>query len=152
MFRTANTAQVFEHAADFFQATSSERQRRKKLQWRKFWQSTQEVVVRTRAIQQGHAKSQFRSKGKLLKPRRDIVSRSKSSTLLRATLHTSQICRQPTAYGFCCFGKSFSSFMASVASTTTIGSQSAARRAQSYSTTARPSGGVRNSHNQQHCA
>jgi hypothetical protein len=63
-----------------------------------------------------------------------------------------RIFRQPTAYSFCCFGKSFLSFLTSVASTTIAGSQSAARRAQSYSATARPSGGVRNSHNQQQCA
>jgi hypothetical protein len=46
-------------------------------------------VARTRATQQGHARSQFRSRRKLLKPRRDRVSRSKSSTLLRVILHTS---------------------------------------------------------------
>jgi hypothetical protein len=46
-------------------------------------------VVRTRATQQGHARSQFRNKEKLLKPRHGRVSRSKSSTLLRAILHTS---------------------------------------------------------------
>jgi hypothetical protein len=51
---------------------------------------TASFVARTRAILQGHARSQFRSKRKLLKPRRGRVSRSKSSTLLRATLHTSQ--------------------------------------------------------------
>jgi hypothetical protein len=47
-------------------------------------------VARTKATQQGHARSQFRSKRKLLKPRRGRVSRSKSSTLLRVILHTSQ--------------------------------------------------------------
>ena len=51
--------------------------------------SNASFVARTRAIQQGHARSQFRSKRKLLKPRRDRVRRSKSSTLLHATLHTS---------------------------------------------------------------
>jgi hypothetical protein len=47
-------------------------------------------VARTRATQQGHARSRFRRKRKLLKPRRDRVSRSKSFTLLRVILHTSQ--------------------------------------------------------------
>jgi hypothetical protein len=47
-------------------------------------------VARTRATQQGHAKSQFRSRRKLPKLRCDRVSRSKSSTLLRVTPHTSQ--------------------------------------------------------------
>jgi hypothetical protein len=51
---------------------------------------TTSFVVRTRAIQQGHARSLFRSKRKLLKLRRGRVSRSNSSTLLCATLHTSQ--------------------------------------------------------------
>jgi hypothetical protein len=50
---------------------------------------TASFVVRTRDIQQGHARSQFRSKRKLLKPRHDRVSRSKPSTMLRATPHTS---------------------------------------------------------------
>jgi hypothetical protein len=44
----------------------------------------------TRATQQGRARSQYRSKRKLLKPKRGKASRSKSSTLLRAILHTSQ--------------------------------------------------------------
>jgi hypothetical protein len=51
---------------------------------------TTSFVARTRAIQQGHVRSQFRSKRKLLKSRRSRVSRSKSSILLHATLHTSQ--------------------------------------------------------------
>jgi hypothetical protein len=51
---------------------------------------TASFVAKTRAIQQGHARSQFRRKRKLLKSRRGRVSRSKSSTLLRATVHTSQ--------------------------------------------------------------
>jgi hypothetical protein len=51
---------------------------------------TASFVARTRAIQQGHARSQFRSKMRLLKPRRGRVSRSKSSALLRVILHTSQ--------------------------------------------------------------
>jgi hypothetical protein len=44
------------------------------------------LVARTRATQQGHDRLQFRSRRKLLKLKRDRVSRSKSSTLLRATL------------------------------------------------------------------
>jgi hypothetical protein len=51
---------------------------------------TASFVARTRATQPGHARSQSRSKRKLLKPRHDRISRSKSSILLRATLHTSQ--------------------------------------------------------------
>jgi hypothetical protein len=47
-------------------------------------------VAKTKATQQGRARSQSRSKKILLKPRRDIVSRSKSSILLRVILHTSQ--------------------------------------------------------------
>jgi hypothetical protein len=47
-------------------------------------------VARTRATQQEHARLQFRSRRKLPKLRRDRVSRSKSSTLLRVISHTSQ--------------------------------------------------------------
>jgi hypothetical protein len=47
-------------------------------------------VVRTKATQQGHAMLPFRSRTKLLKLKRGRVSRSKSSTLLRAILLTSQ--------------------------------------------------------------
>jgi hypothetical protein len=43
-------------------------------------------VARTRATQQGHAMLPFRSRRKLLKLKRNRVSRSKSSTLLRAIL------------------------------------------------------------------
>jgi hypothetical protein len=43
-------------------------------------------VVRTRATQQGHAMLPFKSRRKLLKLKHDRVSRSKSSTLLRAIL------------------------------------------------------------------
>jgi hypothetical protein len=42
-------------------------------------------VARTRATQQEHVRSLFRSKRKLLKLRHGRVSRSKSSTLLRVT-------------------------------------------------------------------
>jgi hypothetical protein len=47
-------------------------------------------VARTRATQQGHARLPFKSRKKLLKLKRARVSRSKSSTLLRATLLMSQ--------------------------------------------------------------
>jgi hypothetical protein len=63
-----------------------------------------------------------------------------------------RIHRELVTYGFYRFGKSFPSFLASFATTTTAGSQLATRRAQSYSATARPSGGVRSLHSQQHCA
>jgi hypothetical protein len=46
-------------------------------------------VARTRVTQQGHARSQFRSRRKLPKLRRGRVSRSKSSTLLCVTPHMS---------------------------------------------------------------
>jgi hypothetical protein len=46
-------------------------------------------VARTRATQ-GHARSQFKSRRKLLKPKHDRVSRSMSFTLFRVTLHISQ--------------------------------------------------------------
>jgi hypothetical protein len=52
--------------------------------------------------------------------------------------------QQPTA--------SIASASHSRATTSTAGPQSVARRAQSYSATARPSGGVRISHSQQQCA
>jgi hypothetical protein len=51
---------------------------------------TASSVARTRVTQQGYARSQFRSKRKLLKLRCGRISRSKSFILLRATLHTSQ--------------------------------------------------------------
>jgi hypothetical protein len=61
--------------------------------WRAIWQPTQKnvlpFVVRTRATQQEHARSQFRSRRKMPKLRRGRVSRSKSSKLLRVTPHTS---------------------------------------------------------------
>jgi hypothetical protein len=43
-------------------------------------------VVKIRATPQEHAKSQFRSKRRLPKPRRGIISRSRSYILLHATL------------------------------------------------------------------
>jgi hypothetical protein len=43
-------------------------------------------VVKTRATPQEHAKSQFRSKKRLLKLKRDRISRRRSYILLRATL------------------------------------------------------------------
>jgi hypothetical protein len=63
-----------------------------------------------------------------------------------------RIRRQSITYDFYCFGKPFSSFVASVATTTTVGPQSAAIRVQPYLATTRPSGGVQSSHSQQHCA
>jgi hypothetical protein len=47
------------------------------------------LVVRTRVTQQGRARSRSRNKRKLLKLRRGRISRSRSSILLRATLHRS---------------------------------------------------------------
>jgi hypothetical protein len=43
-------------------------------------------VVKTRATLQEHARSPFRSRRRLLKQRRDRISRSRSHILLRATL------------------------------------------------------------------
>jgi hypothetical protein len=47
-------------------------------------------VAKTRVTQQGRAKSRSKSKRKSLKLRHDKISRSRSSILLRATLHTSR--------------------------------------------------------------
>jgi hypothetical protein len=47
-------------------------------------------AARTRATQQKHAKSQFRSRRKLLKLRHGRISRSRSSTLLHVIPHTTQ--------------------------------------------------------------
>jgi hypothetical protein len=47
-------------------------------------------VARRRDIQQGCAKSRSKSKRKLLKPRHDRMSQSRSCILLRATLHISR--------------------------------------------------------------
>jgi hypothetical protein len=47
-------------------------------------------MVRIRVTQWGHARTRSKSKRKLLKLRRGRISRSRSSILLRATLHTSQ--------------------------------------------------------------
>jgi hypothetical protein len=63
----------------------------------------------------------------------------------KQVLHSASCCspiypkirRQSTTYGFCCFGKPFPKFLAPVATTTTIDPQSTAKRAQSYSATAR---------------
>jgi hypothetical protein len=61
------------------------------------------------------------------------------------------VCRQPTAYDLCCFGKPFSSFLGPATTTTTastFGSKSTTRREMPRSATTRPSGGVRSSHSQ----
>jgi hypothetical protein len=47
-------------------------------------------VARTRAIQQGHVMLPFRSRRKLMKLKRGRISRSKSSTMLRAILRMSR--------------------------------------------------------------
>jgi hypothetical protein len=69
------------------------------------------------------------------------------------SLHT-RICGQPTC-SFCCFGKSFTSFLASASTATTIATYSypkpAARRAPAPPTAMRLQGGVRSSYSQQHC-
>jgi hypothetical protein len=46
-------------------------------------------VTRTRDTQRGRARSRSKSKRKLLKPRHNRISRSRSCILLRATLHIS---------------------------------------------------------------
>jgi hypothetical protein len=55
-------------------------------------------VARTRDTQRGRAKSRSKSKRKLLKPRHDRISRSRSYILLLATLHISEYVgnQQPT--------------------------------------------------------
>jgi hypothetical protein len=69
------------------------------------------------------------------------------------SLHT-RICGQSTC-SFCCFGKSFTSFLASAPTATTIATysypKSADRRAPARPTVARLQGGVRSSYSQQHC-
>jgi hypothetical protein len=69
------------------------------------------------------------------------------------SLHT-RICGKPT-YSFCCFGKSFTIFLASASTATTIATYSyskpAARRAPAPPTATRLQGGVRSSYSQQHC-
>jgi hypothetical protein len=56
-------------------------------------------MARTRVTQRGRARSRSKSKRKLLKPRHDRISRSKSSILFRATLYISEYVgnQQPTA-------------------------------------------------------
>jgi hypothetical protein len=60
-----------------------------------------------------------------------------------------------STYSFSCFGKSFTSFLASAPTATTIATYSypklAARRALARPTAARFQGGVRSSYSQQHC-
>jgi hypothetical protein len=108
-------------------------------------------VVRTRVTQQGRAKSRPEIE-------RNCRSQSKAEPaeagppycFVLLSVHP-RVRRQPTAYDFSCFDKSFLSFLVSISTTTTVGSQSAARRAPSCSATARPLGGVQSSHSQHHC-
>jgi hypothetical protein len=127
------------------------------LVWRKVQQSTQKVVLSFLWQGQGphnknmpghnsEAEGNCRSWG--------VAESAKASPphcFMLFPIHP-RIRRQSTTYDFCCFGKPFPNFLALVATTTTTDPQSITRRAQSYSAIARPSGGVRSSHNQQHCA
>jgi hypothetical protein len=94
-------------------------------------------VVKTRATPQEHAKSQFRSKRRLLKLRRGRINRSRSYIMLLSLC--TRIRRQSTTYGFCRFSKSLSSFLGPSPITTTIttysDSKPAARRAPTRTTT-----------------
>jgi hypothetical protein len=106
-------------------------------------------VARTKVTQRGRARSRSQSKRKLLKPRRGIISRSRSSSFGLLSIHP-RIRRQPTAYDFCSFSKSLSSLLGSITPTPTNGAcpklWSAARRAPLASTTTWPSGAVWSSH------
>jgi hypothetical protein len=108
-------------------------------------------VVKTRAILQEHARSPFRSKNRLPKQKHDKISRSRSYILLRATLPIYQNTWVINLH-FCCFGKSFTSFLALAPTTTIIATYSypkpIARRAPARPTAARLQGGVRSSYSQ----
>jgi hypothetical protein len=105
-------------------------------------------VVKTRATLQERARLPFRSKKRLPKQKPGRTSRSR---LL--SLHT-RICGQSTC-SFCCFGKPFTSFLASASTATTIATYSyhkpAARMAPAPPTATRLQGGVRSSYSQQRC-
>jgi hypothetical protein len=113
-------------------------------------------LVRIRDIPQGHAKSRSRSRRKSLKPKHGRTRRSRSCILLRATLCISQnmwainILRLPLLRWVTpkLPGLSFHHRHRWRLPLFIINSQ----RASSGLATARPSGGVRSSHSQQHCA
>jgi hypothetical protein len=112
-------------------------------------------VVRTRAILQECAKSPFRSKRRSRKPKLGRISRSRSCTLLRATLPTYQnmwaIIMQLLLLRLAITG-----FLATAPTPTTTATdlfpKPAARRAPAHPTTTGVHGGIRSSHSQQYCA
>jgi hypothetical protein len=95
-------------------------------------------MVKTRATQQERVILPFKSKKRSPKQKPGRISRSRSYILLRATLPTYRVCGQSTC-SFCCFGKPFTSFLASASTATTIATylyaKLAARRAPALPTT-----------------
>jgi hypothetical protein len=100
-------------------------------------------VEKIRATLQEHAKLQFRSKRRL--PKAKSAEASFTYYFMLLSLCT-RVRRQPTTFGFCCFGKPFSSFLGPAPITTTITTHSyprpAARRAPARSTVTRLPGRV----------
>jgi hypothetical protein len=97
-------------------------------------------VEKIMATPQEHAKSQYISKRRLPKLKHSRISRSRFCILLHVIPLCTRVCRQPTTFGFCRFGKSLSSFLGPAPITTTITTHSdpkpAARRAPTRTTTA----------------
>jgi hypothetical protein len=126
---------------------------------RKIWGSTQKTIFLILWWRQGqHYKNM---PGHHSEAKRDCRSRSAAESaeagftycFVLLSLHT-RIRGQSTC-SFCCFGKSFTSFLASAPTATTISTYSylkpAAERAPARLAAARLQGGVRSSYSQQHC-
>jgi hypothetical protein len=104
-------------------------------------------VVRTRAIIQECAKSPFRSRRRSWKPKLGRISRSRSCTLLRATL--------PTYQNMWAIILQLLLLRLAPTPTTTATNlflKPAARRAPTHPTATRVQRGIRSSHSQQYCA
>jgi hypothetical protein len=136
-------------------------QRRKKFQWRKVWQPTQKIVLSFLwRGQRPHNKDMpcyhSEAEGNCWSwSAAELAKASPPHCFVLFSLCPG-VCGQPIAYDFYRFSKSFSSLLGPAATTTTastcLGSQSAARRAMPCLAATRPSGEVRSSHSQQHCA
>jgi hypothetical protein len=154
---TTTQLTIFRTAAKLHQATSSKGPRRQGLR-RKIWGSAQENLLlilwwgqrpHYKNVTDHHSETEG-----------DCWTRSLAESaetdfthyFVPLSLHT-RICGKPTC-SFCCFGKPFTSFLASAPTTTTIATylhpKPAARRAPTPTTATWLQGGVRSSYDQQH--
>jgi hypothetical protein len=143
-------------ATKLFQATSPKGQRRQTLR-RKVRGSTQKALLLILWRRQGpHYKNlpSYNSEAKGDCRSWSAAESAEASFTYCFILFSlcTRVRRQPTTFGLCYFGKSFSSFLGPAPITTTVTTHSypkpAARRAPAHSTTARLSGRVRSLYNQ----